>query len=223
MKIGRNTPCPCGSGRKYKNCCLRVEEGARLAEGPGGPELRRAARRANEWEVDLVPLVIAIGNDPTARPCVVLVVAAGLVLHANMLSRPSPEPEEVASELAREILEVARLLETDPRRIVVRRPEVAAPLSALLGTAGWQVPVDVGSLDDLDEASLSLRSSMAGEPPGSAPIGAPVTWAGWGLPESWCDELFRAAAAFYRAAPWTYLWDADTLEIAAPSGRTWTR
>ena len=22
MKIGRNEPCPCGSGRKYKRCCL---------------------------------------------------------------------------------------------------------------------------------------------------------------------------------------------------------
>jgi len=22
MKIGRNAPCPCGSGRKYKSCCL---------------------------------------------------------------------------------------------------------------------------------------------------------------------------------------------------------
>ena len=22
-KIGRNSPCPCGSGKKYKNCCLR--------------------------------------------------------------------------------------------------------------------------------------------------------------------------------------------------------
>ena len=21
-KIGRNDPCPCGSGKKYKNCCL---------------------------------------------------------------------------------------------------------------------------------------------------------------------------------------------------------
>ncbi len=21
MKVGRNDPCPCGSGRKYKNCC----------------------------------------------------------------------------------------------------------------------------------------------------------------------------------------------------------
>src|SRR5687768_2209959 len=25
MKHGRNDPCPCGSGKKYKNCCLASE------------------------------------------------------------------------------------------------------------------------------------------------------------------------------------------------------
>ncbi|MBU3912866.1 MAG: SEC-C domain-containing protein [Nanoarchaeota archaeon] len=25
-KIGRNEPCPCGSGKKYKKCCLEKEE-----------------------------------------------------------------------------------------------------------------------------------------------------------------------------------------------------
>ncbi len=25
MKTGRNTPCPCGSGKKYKNCCLNAK------------------------------------------------------------------------------------------------------------------------------------------------------------------------------------------------------
>jgi preprotein translocase subunit SecA len=25
-KIGRNDPCPCGSGKKYKKCCLPKEE-----------------------------------------------------------------------------------------------------------------------------------------------------------------------------------------------------
>jgi tetratricopeptide (TPR) repeat protein len=25
-KIGRNAPCPCGSGKKYKKCCLALEE-----------------------------------------------------------------------------------------------------------------------------------------------------------------------------------------------------
>ena len=38
-KIGRNDPCPCGSGKKYKKCCLEVdarraaEEKERLARG----------------------------------------------------------------------------------------------------------------------------------------------------------------------------------------------
>jgi preprotein translocase subunit SecA len=25
-KVGRNDPCPCGSGKKYKKCCLEKEE-----------------------------------------------------------------------------------------------------------------------------------------------------------------------------------------------------
>ena len=29
-KIGRNDPCPCGSGRKYKKCCMNL-----LGGGPG--------------------------------------------------------------------------------------------------------------------------------------------------------------------------------------------
>ncbi|MDO9471295.1 MAG: SEC-C metal-binding domain-containing protein [Nitrosomonas sp.] len=24
-KIGRNDPCPCGNGRKYKKCCLNLK------------------------------------------------------------------------------------------------------------------------------------------------------------------------------------------------------
>ena len=24
-KIGRNDPCPCGSGKKYKQCCINKE------------------------------------------------------------------------------------------------------------------------------------------------------------------------------------------------------
>ena len=25
MKVSRNAPCPCGSGKKYKHCCLGIE------------------------------------------------------------------------------------------------------------------------------------------------------------------------------------------------------
>ena len=26
-KVGRNDPCPCGSGKKYKNCCMKKQSG----------------------------------------------------------------------------------------------------------------------------------------------------------------------------------------------------
>ena len=32
-KIGRNAPCPCGSGRKYKKCCLGKGDGPSVANG----------------------------------------------------------------------------------------------------------------------------------------------------------------------------------------------
>ena len=44
MKIGRNDPCPCGSGRKYKNCCLEDQGSGLPDEGPAGvfAEIRQA-------------------------------------------------------------------------------------------------------------------------------------------------------------------------------------
>src|SRR5690625_1144405 len=32
MTVGRNDPCPCGSGKKYKKCCLHKENVIQLAE-----------------------------------------------------------------------------------------------------------------------------------------------------------------------------------------------
>lgn len=28
-KVGRNDPCPCGSGKKYKQCCMKENKGPR--------------------------------------------------------------------------------------------------------------------------------------------------------------------------------------------------
>ncbi|HUV94690.1 MAG TPA: preprotein translocase subunit SecA [Anaerolineae bacterium] len=46
VKIGRNAPCPCGSGKKYKNCCLRkglsAEEAAAGARGGRRAQQERA-------------------------------------------------------------------------------------------------------------------------------------------------------------------------------------
>ena len=46
MKIGRNKPCPCGSGKKYKNCCLRKET-------MSIPDRIREAVREREYKEDI--------------------------------------------------------------------------------------------------------------------------------------------------------------------------
>ena len=40
MSVGRNDPCPCGSGKKYKKCCLGKTEAARRAPPAPPAELR---------------------------------------------------------------------------------------------------------------------------------------------------------------------------------------
>ncbi|MDR1688891.1 MAG: SEC-C domain-containing protein [Clostridiales bacterium] len=34
MKVGRNDPCPCGSGKKYKRCCLGKDENLKYEQMP---------------------------------------------------------------------------------------------------------------------------------------------------------------------------------------------
>lgn len=51
-EIGRNAPCPCGSGRKYKKCCLAADEAAARRERA---EAAAAEAIADEPEVDALP------------------------------------------------------------------------------------------------------------------------------------------------------------------------
>jgi SEC-C motif/Antitoxin Xre/MbcA/ParS C-terminal toxin-binding domain len=45
-KVGRNDPCPCGSGKKYKQCCLRAEEAQRTR---AADDRSNAVPRALQW------------------------------------------------------------------------------------------------------------------------------------------------------------------------------
>jgi hypothetical protein len=54
VKPGRNDPCPCGSGKKYKKCCLAKEEAAereQLAEAEARRAESAAAHRLHLQEV----------------------------------------------------------------------------------------------------------------------------------------------------------------------------
>lgn len=50
-RIGRNDPCFCGSGLKFKKCCITKQLKATRLTGPPPPEVL-AAMRAKEIEVD---------------------------------------------------------------------------------------------------------------------------------------------------------------------------
>jgi len=41
-QTGRNDPCPCGSSKKYKRCCLQKDEAAALAKSDAAREAARA-------------------------------------------------------------------------------------------------------------------------------------------------------------------------------------
>lgn len=51
-KTGRNDPCPCGSGKKYKNCCLNMHDN--VIPFPGRPDgddaLKRYQDMAEAWD-----------------------------------------------------------------------------------------------------------------------------------------------------------------------------
>ncbi len=47
-KIGRNEPCPCGSGKKYKHCCLEKHEAARKVKDTQQEENLRAKEKEQE-------------------------------------------------------------------------------------------------------------------------------------------------------------------------------
>ena len=228
MLPGRNDPCPCGSGRKYKRCCaakdgastpLRLVSEMGDAEAPLDPTV--APRAGVAWEADLVPLPISFGDDADARPAGLLVVADGFVLHHDVLAHPPVDVGDVADLLAQAIRTAAARVGAAPSRVRVRHAAVAAALreAALPGAPR----VTVSPLRDLDAAASHLISHLTGAPV-DRPVAAssPETWTAWGLGRPAIADLFRAAAAFHRAAPWRELQNEDVLQFASPSGSAWT-
>jgi hypothetical protein len=51
MKVGRNSPCSCGSGKKYKHCCYDKDLAARQASAAATLEAAEAGP-SSESEVD---------------------------------------------------------------------------------------------------------------------------------------------------------------------------
>lgn len=252
MKIGRNSPCPCGSGKKYKQCCLKspakrqgplgvVEagppasgfggpslgnRGSVLGSGPGpgagtSPGMKRDMKRAakyNPWEVVVLPFLARFVEESDSRPCVVIVSAADMILHMDVIGRPSPEVEDLAALLAAALDETETQLGIAPRRVRVMEEDVAEALVTHHGREGMSVSV---APCEQSWAIWSLMNQKMNGVYDPKPVTHPQTWAAWGLGDDWSGAMYELAADWYRASPWKELRDGDVLLATGPSGHTW--
>jgi hypothetical protein len=86
MKIGRNAPCSCGSGKKYKKCCLNKA---------AVPPEKLQYRRLSEVHDKLLPILVEYGET-------VFGAMAPQVAFAEFLAWPDPEdaPDEAVMDRA---------------------------------------------------------------------------------------------------------------------------
>lgn len=119
---GRNDPCPCGSGKKYKRCCLgkeaQREEFVRELQAHGLPLLRELGRYATQRS-GATPEAIAAERFPTWRPPLDRLRASRLLDYLIFDYRPAKYGRSAAEEYLAE-----------------RGPIGSPPWRALLGA--WQ-------------------------------------------------------------------------------------
>ena len=76
-KIGRNDPCPCGSGQKYKRCCLPRDE-ATAAERAAADRAAALVREAERSVTDAAIGAEDIGLDDASNVVIDLIDAGRL-------------------------------------------------------------------------------------------------------------------------------------------------
>ncbi len=181
------------------------------------------------WQADLVPVAIALGDTPDARPALCIVMCDGFILHGDLVAHPPNDAPGVAAELAAAILAAAAATKRRPAAIEVRDARVATALRGILDAehpAGDAPAVRaVKQMPDMDDAMASFDRSVVGRPAEAGPrsrLSHPDSWAGWKLPGEQIVRLFSAAARYYRAAPWTHLVNDDVLRVRVPDGDAWS-
>jgi hypothetical protein len=228
---GRNDPCPCGSGRKYKRCCQAADAARAAAEPaagvlpfrPGGRglprELRAAAARERSWSADAIPLMIGFEAGEAQRPVLLMVMAGELIIHYDIRRRLGGEATDVASALERALNAAASAAGVLPATLLVRHEPVAGALAPLL--ADRDVAVETGPTPELDDAARNALEHLTGFG-GWPPACRAESWGSWELPRALVADVFAAAAGFYRLAPWRDIANLQAPRAILPSGREWT-
>jgi hypothetical protein len=226
----RNDPCPCGSGKKYKRCCLAVDEAMsaplRLIRDADVGDTRtvdlRSADIPAEWEADLVPAAIAFADTPDARPTVAVVTAGGLVIHVDVIAKSPSEIADIAAVLLEAVDRAIDATGRRPATVNVRYAVLADAMRDGMLERGMAVEV-APLLPGVDDAVDHLERNVFGAvvDAGGPRLSRPQTWSAWGAPPAVIAQLFAAAAELARAEPWAAITDEDALIISLPTGRRW--
>jgi hypothetical protein len=172
------------------------------------------------WEADVLPITARIGDDPAARPAMLLVAVGALPAHVDLLSHPPSDAAGVARTLEDAVATAMKTVGEAPPGLVVRAHEVASLLSR--SSLLHDIPVHASSsLPMIDTIFGDMAASMSVLGAG-ARVASPETWAGWDLPPGDIVRIFEAAAAFHEAAPWRFVTNEQVLEATFPDGHTWT-
>lgn len=157
-----------------------------------------------------------IETEPNARPVVTMVATRDCVLAVDMLTSLSGEPDAVAAALHHVLEDAMRLTGARPHFLHVVHPEEAMALAPLLDGSGIEVEA-LGIFDRLHDPARTMVEDLSGAPIWP-PMSKPDTWSAWGLPDADLAALFRDAAEFFRAAPWTVLSDGIPLTFQPREG-----
>ncbi len=114
LSIGRNDPCPCGSGSKYKKCCLPRQRREAAASLP--PWVINSNRKLHQFEkyatnVYGLPRLLGSLTDGRHDPTYPTLEVVGALFHAALLRRPSINATE------------GDLKQADFQKLIGRRPE----------------------------------------------------------------------------------------------------
>jgi hypothetical protein len=232
VTVGRNDPCPCGSGRKYKRCCQVADREAEATAGstPGVLPFRRgrrglprgvrqAASSEASWEADVIPLMVLIEEEADQRPVLVLVTAGEVIVHHDLRPRLGGEAEDVARALDRAVTAAASAVGLLPAVVRVRHADVAEALAPLLERR--DVVVEAGPTPMLEDAGRSALEEMTGYGNWPPPCRT-ETWGAWDLPRALVARVFQATAAFHGRNPWRVATNLQAPRAVLPSGREWT-
>ena len=96
-KAGRNDPCPCGSGKKYKHCCLEKDRAAELAPAIA-QRVALQAQKASQVALRKDYLEELLESQATLQEAQALDVASNAVIDLIRAGRLD-EAEQAAREL----------------------------------------------------------------------------------------------------------------------------